>query len=100
MNGIPLKFDFSKTLNEQLATFEYYKTRYQALALQVQKLNEEKYEIIDYLEEKVKLSNIDIERLSGNYNVGFDIIEKIAMKKAYQEVLDLINRGGKNNTKL
>ena len=38
MNGIPLRFDYSKTLNEQLPTFEYYKDRYCSYELEIMRL--------------------------------------------------------------
>ena len=45
MNGIPLKLDYSKTINEQLPTFEYYKNRYAAYELEILKLRKELEEI-------------------------------------------------------
>lgn len=38
MNGIPMRFDYSKSINEQLPTFEYYKNRYCAYELQISNL--------------------------------------------------------------
>ena len=40
-----MKFDYSKTLNEQLPTFEYYKNRYCAYELQIIQLKEQ----VEYL---------------------------------------------------
>ena len=41
MNNVPMKLDYSKTINEQLPTFEYYKNRYASYELQIMKLQEE-----------------------------------------------------------
>lgn len=51
MNGIPMKLDYSKTINEQLATFEYYKNRYSNYELQIINLQKQNAE----LKEKVLL---------------------------------------------
>ena len=51
MNNIPMKFDYSKTLNEQLPTFEYYKNRYCSYGLQISQLQQENQHLkeeIDY----------------------------------------------------
>lgn len=41
MNGIPMRFDYTKTINEQLSTFNYYKDRYGSYELQIVKLQQE-----------------------------------------------------------
>ena len=57
MNNIPMKFDYSKTLNEQLPTFEYYKNRYCSYGLQISQLQQENQQLkgrinkaIEYIE--------------------------------------------------
>ena len=35
MNGIPIKLDYSKTINEQLGTFNYYRNRYACYELEL-----------------------------------------------------------------
>ena len=35
MNGVPMKLDYSKTINEQLSTFNYYKDRYCSYELEL-----------------------------------------------------------------
>lgn len=50
MNNIPMKFDYSKTLNEQLPTFEYYKNRYCSYGLQISQLQQENQQLKDRTE--------------------------------------------------
>lgn len=57
MNGIPMKLDYSKTINEQLTTFEYYKDRYCSYELQIMKLLQEnqKYkEVFDNIKKYIE----------------------------------------------
>lgn len=35
MNGVPMKLDYSKTINEQLNTFDYYRNRYASYELEL-----------------------------------------------------------------
>ena len=51
MNGIPLRFDYSKTINEQLPTFEYYKDRYASYELQILQLLKQVSELTKIIEE-------------------------------------------------
>lgn len=41
MNGVPMKLDYSKTINEQLPTFEYYKNRYAYYELEIMQKRKE-----------------------------------------------------------
>lgn len=50
MNNIPMKFDYSKTLNEQLPTFEYYKNRYCSYGLQISQLQQENQQLKEQVE--------------------------------------------------
>ena len=50
-----MKFDYSKAINEQLSTFEYYKNRYCSYELEIIKLQQEKQELINWLESKNKI---------------------------------------------
>lgn len=49
MNGVPMKFDYSKTINEQLSTFEYYKDRYCSYELQIMRLQQENKQLKEEL---------------------------------------------------
>lgn len=60
MNGVPMRFDYSKTINEQLPTFEYYKDRYCSYELEIMKLRKENQELKKQLEEH----NLAIENLA------------------------------------
>lgn len=51
MNGVPMRFDYSKTINEQLPTFEYYKDRYCSYELEIMKLRKENQELKKQLED-------------------------------------------------
>lgn len=58
MNGFPMKFDYSKTINEQLPTFNYYKDRYCSYELElindrkeIERLNNIINKAIDFLKE-------------------------------------------------
>lgn len=53
MNGVPMKFDYSKSINEQLPTFEYYRNRYISYELQIMELQQENKK----LREKYKATN-------------------------------------------
>lgn len=48
-----MRFDYTKTINEQLPTFEYYKNRYASYELQIMELQEENKQ----LREKYKATN-------------------------------------------
>ncbi len=94
MNGIPLDFDFSKTLNEQLLTFDYYKSRYANYEWQLLNLSHEKQQLISFLEEKIKECNKNIDEFFSTY--GKATINNTEIKrKAFQEVLDFV-KGGKD----
>ena len=51
MNNVPMKLDYSKTLNEQLDTFNYYKDRYASYELEIIKLQQEIEQLKANLEE-------------------------------------------------
>lgn len=53
-----MKFDYSKTINEQLPTFEYYKDRYCSYELELLKDRKE----IERLNNKLELINKIVER--------------------------------------
>lgn len=53
MNGVPMRFDYSKTINEQLPTFEYYKDRYCSYELEIMKLRKENQNLKKQLEEGI-----------------------------------------------
>lgn len=64
MNGIPMKLDYSKTLNDQHETFEYYKNRYINYELQIIQLNKR----IAYLERSIErkeetITELELERV-------------------------------------
>ena len=47
-----MRFDYSKTINEQLSTFEYYKNRYCSYVLEIIKLQKQKQDLLNWLESK------------------------------------------------
>lgn len=51
MNGVPLRFDYSKTINEQLPTFEYYKDRYASYELEIMQLLKQVSKLMDIIDE-------------------------------------------------
>lgn len=51
MNGVPLKLDYSKTINEQIQTFEYYKDRYKCYELQILQLLKEVSELTEIIDD-------------------------------------------------
>lgn len=70
-----MKFDYSKTINEQLPTFEYYKDRYCSYELElindrkeIKRLNNIINEFDKWLE--VNLTNLEKEETSNIYNEG------------------------------
>ena len=55
-----------------------------------------KNDLINFLKNKINLCNEDIKKLSKNYCDYFSIIKETqVMLKAFQEVLDFVNKGGK-----
>lgn len=59
MNGIPMNFDYSKTINEQLDTFNYYKDRYISYEFQILKLNQRERDLLklrEYIDAKIQKS--------------------------------------------
>ena len=50
-----MKFDYSKTINEQLDIFDYYKNRYANYELTILKLQQENNDLKKQLEEKIIL---------------------------------------------
>lgn len=84
MNGVPMKIDYSKTINEQLPTFNYYKDRYVSYELELIKLRKEnqKYkEVIDKaikrLEEGITFCKNDSQGLYDICNISIQREEKI-----------------------
>ncbi len=62
------------------------------------KCENEKQQLISFLEDKINLCNKDIKKLSENYCDYFSIIkENQVMLKVFQEVLDFVNKGGKDD---
>lgn len=59
MNGIPMRFDYTKTINEQLPTFEYYRNRYISYELQIMELQQENKK----LREKYKATNKGLKKV-------------------------------------
>ena len=60
-------------------------------------LRKEKQQLISFLEDKIKLCDKDIKEFSKKYNVYFDIIRITKAKlKTYRQVLDFVNKGGKD----
>ncbi len=73
----------------------YYQVDY---ANEVTKLNAEKQELISFLKGNIKECDKDIKELSKNYNTYFRIVEDTKItKRTYQEVLDFVNKGGKDD---
>lgn len=68
MNNVPMRFDYSKTINEQLPTFEYYKNRYVCYELQImnlQKIIDKAIEYIEYIGMDATFDKVLIEILKG-----------------------------------
>lgn len=66
MNGVPMKLDYSKTLNEQLGTFNYYRNRYASYELelmqdrqQIDQLTNNWNELEEWLEERHRWEEYD-----------------------------------------
>ena len=95
MNGIPMKLDYSKTLNEQLATFEYYKNRYisyefQIMILQSQLEQKEKQwsKLKEWLEEVIE----EIE--NNEYADAYDNCELATTRTIFRKMQEI--EGGMN----
>lgn len=82
MNGVPMRFDYSKTINEQLPTFEYYKDRYCSYELEIMKLRKENQNLKKQLEEGI---------LESLY---FDMItdENIIFKNQQKEFIEYLEK--------
>ena len=87
MNGVPMRFDYSKTINEQLPTFEYYKDRYCSYELEIMKLRKENQNLKKQLEEGI---------LESLY---FDMItdENIIFKNQQKEFIEYLKSEIKNS---
>ena len=86
MNGVPMRFDYSKTINEQLPTFEYYKDRYCSYELEIMKLRKENQNLKKQLEEGI---------LESLY---FDMItdENIIFKNQQKEFIEWLEQNIEN----
>ena len=83
-----------KTSRTTTRNENYYQLDY---ANELTKLNVEKQRLISFLEERINLCDKDIKEFSKDYNVYFRIVEDTkTMKRAFQEVLDFVNKGGKD----
>lgn len=61
MNEVPMKFDYSKTINEQLPTFNYYKDRYCSYALEIMKLQQENQKYKEIVDKTINAIDLVIE---------------------------------------
>ena len=102
MNNISMKFDFTKSLNEQLPTFNYYENEYKMMALNIQNLRQELQRKDNNLNElkntlETCIYGIEPKGCSINYNCEYDSEEDYirAMQEqsrlnTYKFVLDKI----------
>ena len=79
-----------------------YSIKFYTLNRQIEQLQNEKQQLISFLEEKIK-ENVDRrEELAKNigygdeYDFGLNILKITNKLQAYREVLDFINKGGKD----
>ena len=80
MNGIPMNFDYSKTLNEQLPTFNYYKNRYASYELEITRLRKK----TEDLKEKIILlqaSEPMLEFAKETYKTNWNRLKKYLEKQ-------------------
>ena len=63
-NGIPMRFDYSKTINEQLPTFNYYKDRYCYDVLKIIILQQEN----EQLKIQISAREEEYKKLEDNWN--------------------------------
>ena len=61
----------------------------------IKKQYEEKQQLINWLEDKIKEKNDVLERLEGTDSIRISILQ--SQLKAFQEVLDFVDKGGKDD---
>ena len=94
MNGVPLSFDFSKTLNEQLPTFEYYENMYVINEMQLYNLIAQKKQLIKFLKDKIDhLETIIYKSKIKPYGEELRLLENSLNR--YKEILDFFTKGEK-----
>ena len=80
-----MKFDFSKTINEQLDTFDYYKNRYANYELTILKLQRENNDLKKQLEKKYeKVGTLTAEIL---YEKNTRLVNEITVLKTENQKL-------------
>lgn len=68
MNGVPMRFDYSKTINQQLPTFEYYKDRYCTYELEIMKLKKENQKYKEVIDKAINKLGIYADKMIDNGN--------------------------------
>ena len=95
MNGVPLSFDFSKTLNEQLPTFKYYENMYVANEMQLYNLIFQKKQLIKFLKDKIDhLEAIIYKSKIKPYGEELRLLENSLNR--YKEILDFVKKLSRN----
>ena len=80
-----MKFDYSKTINEQLDTFDYYKNRYANYELSILKLQRENNDLKKQLEKKYeKVGTLTAEIL---YEENTRLVNEITVLKTENQKL-------------
>lgn len=74
-----------------------YFIKFYGLNNRIEQLKHQRQQLISFFEDKIKLCNKDIKEFSKNYNAYFNLLQETnTILKTYQEALDFINKGGKD----
>ena len=99
MNGVPMRFDYRKTINEQLPTFNYYKDRYTSYELQILNLIKEKElfknttkEIKELILKQIDISNKEIEKIRYTNPYHFNFGYQQLMIGQEQDIIKILEK--------